>query len=207
MSAQVVTTGGVVPRAHPGLQRAVMVAALGTGAYLAALDVSIVNAVLPVVAEAFGTDLSAIEWVVTTYLLVQSALMLTVGRLGDLWGHKKVYLLGLAVFGLSSVVCGLATSTPWLIAGRAVQAIGASAIFTNLAAILTHAFTPEQRGRAVGVQATIVYVGLATGAPLGGVADRRAGLAVGVHREHPLRAGGAAARRGRGAGGRPDGAA
>ena len=145
-----------------------MVAALGLGAYLAALDVSIVNAVLPVMAEAFGTDLSAIEWVVTTYLLVQSALMLTVGRLGDLWGHKKVYLLGLAVFGLSSVVCGLATSTPWLIVGRAVQAVGASAIFTNLAAILTHAFPPEQRGRAVGVQATIVYVGLATGAPLGG---------------------------------------
>ena len=89
-------------------------------------------------------------------------------RLGDLWGHKTVYLLGLAVLVLSSAACGLATSTPLLVAGRAIQAIGASMIFANLAVIMLHVFPPEERGRAVGIQATIVYVGLATGAPLGG---------------------------------------
>ena len=85
------------------------------------------------------------------------------GRLGDLWGHKTVYLLGLAVLVLSSAACGLATSTPHLVAGRAIQAIGASMIFANLAVIMLHVFPPEERGRAVGIQATIVYVGLATG--------------------------------------------
>jgi len=151
-----------------GVPRAVIVIALAFGAYMAALDNSIVNAVLPVVAESFKTDLASIGWVVTTYLLVQSALLLTFGRLGDMWGHKKVYLLGLGVFVVSSALCRLAPSTPVLVAGRAVQAIGASMIVANLAAILTSVFPPEQRGRAVGIQATIVYVGLATGAPLGG---------------------------------------
>jgi EmrB/QacA subfamily drug resistance transporter len=91
-----------------------------------------------------------------------------VGRLADIWGHKRVYLFGLAVFILSSVACGLATSTPSLVAGRAVQAVGASMIFASLTVLLTHVFPSDQRGRAVGVQATIVYVGLASGAPLGG---------------------------------------
>jgi EmrB/QacA subfamily drug resistance transporter len=168
MSAGVISRTRAAAGERPGLGRAAIVAALGVGIYLAALDISVVNAILPVVAEAFGTDLSAIEWVVTIYLLVQSALLLMVGRLGDLWGHKKLYLLGLGIFVLSSAVCGLATSTPFLVAGRAIQAIGASMIFTNLAVIMLRVFPPEQRGRAVGIQATIVYVGLATGAPLGG---------------------------------------
>jgi EmrB/QacA subfamily drug resistance transporter len=160
--------GRLARRERPALRRAVVVAALGLGAYLAALDNSVVNAILPVVAAAFGTDLAAIEWVVTIYLLVQSTIMLAVGRLGDIWGHKRVYLLGLGIFVFSSAVCGLATSTPFLVAGRAIQAVGASMIFANLAAILTDVYPPEQRGRAVGVQATIIYAGLATGAPLGG---------------------------------------
>jgi EmrB/QacA subfamily drug resistance transporter len=85
-----------------------------------------------------------------------------------MWGHKRVYLVGLGVFVASSAVCGTVSSTPYLVAARAVQAIGASMIVANLAAILTSVFPPEQRGRAVGIQATIVYIGLATGAPLGG---------------------------------------
>jgi EmrB/QacA subfamily drug resistance transporter len=168
MSAAAIARAQAAARMQPGVQRTVVVAALGVGIYLAALDISIVNAILPVVADAFATDLSAIQWVVTSYLLVQSALLLAVGRLADIWGHKRVYLLGLAVFVMSSVICGLATSTPFLVAGRAIQALGASLIFASLTVILTHVFPSDQRGRAVGVQATIVYVGLATGAPLGG---------------------------------------
>lgn len=168
MSAGVISSNRVTAPERPGLRRAGVVAALGLGIYLAALDISIVNAILPVVADAFETDLSAIQWVATVYLLVQSALLLAVGRLGDLWGHKKVYLLGLTLFVLSSVVCGLATSTPFLVAGRAIQAIGASMLFANLTVIMLRVYPPEQRGRAIGIQATIVYVGLATGAPLGG---------------------------------------
>jgi EmrB/QacA subfamily drug resistance transporter len=168
MSASVISRPCALHEARAGLPRWLIVAALALGAYMAALDSSIVNAVLPVVAAAFGADVSAIEWVVTSYLLVQSALLLAFGRLGDMWGHKRVYLFGLGVFVLSSAVCGTATSTPFLVAARAVQAIGASMMVSNLAAILTAVFPPEQRGRAVGIQATIVYIGLATGAPLGG---------------------------------------
>ncbi len=168
MTVQAIADGGVGAHERAGLRRNVIVAALALGVFLAALDNSIVNAILPVVAAAFGTDLTAIEWAVTVYLLVQSAIMLAVGRLGDMWGHRNVYLLGMGVFVVASAVCGLATSTQFLVAGRAIQAIGASMIFANLAAILTDVFPPEQRGRAVGIQATIVYAGLATGAPLGG---------------------------------------
>lgn len=167
------TAGALLGRAaatdeRAELPRGVIVAALSLGVYIAALDNSIVNAVLPVVADAFNTDLASIEWVVTSYLLVQSALFLTFGRLGDLWGHKRVYLAGLAIFVASSALCGLAPSTMFMVAARALQAVGASMMIANLAAILTSVFPPEQRGRAVGIQATIVYVGLATGAPLGG---------------------------------------
>ncbi len=158
-------------RAAPGvsrLGRVATVGALAVGAYMAALDNSIVNAVLPVVAQAFNTDLSAVEWVVTTYLLVQGALLLTFGRLGDLWGHKRVYMIGLTAFVTSSVLCGLAPATPFLVAARALQAVGASMVVSNMAAIITRIFPPEQRGRALGTQATTVYLGIATGAPLGG---------------------------------------
>src|SRR3954468_21795557 len=168
MTAETVAGRPAATSERAGLPRGVVVAALAFGAYMAALDNSIVNAVLPVVADSFKTDLTSIEWVVTIYLLVQSALLLTFGRLGDMWGHKRVYLVGLAVFVTSSAICGLAPGTSVLVASRAVQAIGASMIVANLAAILTSVFPPEQRGRAVGIQATIVYVGLATGAPLGG---------------------------------------
>jgi EmrB/QacA subfamily drug resistance transporter len=173
MTAEVIARGQAAEheRAHnerAGFGRNVVVAALGVAVYMAALDISIVNAVLPVIAEAFGTDLSSIEWVVTSYLLVQSTLMLTFGRLGDLWGHKRVYLLGLGIFVASSLLCGFAGSTPALVGARVLQALGASMIFANLPAILIGAFPPEQRGRAVGIQATIIYVGLASGAPLGG---------------------------------------
>jgi hypothetical protein len=84
MTADTMLGRHAATEARAGLPRAVVVVALAFGAYMAALDNSIVNAVLPVVADSFKTDLAAIEWVVTTYLLVQSALLLTFGRLGDL---------------------------------------------------------------------------------------------------------------------------
>src|SRR4051812_1204699 len=168
MTVRALVEGGVAAHERAGLRRNVVVAALALGAFLGALDNSIVNAILPVVSAAFGTDLSAIEWAITVYLLVQSAIMLAVGRLGDLWGHRTVYLIGMAIFVVASGVCGMATSTQFLVVGRAIQAIGASMIFANLAAILTDVYPSEQRGRAVGLQTTIVYAGLATGGPLGG---------------------------------------
>src|SRR5215813_11016107 len=76
--------------------------AVGVGAYMSALDNSIVNAILPILTQAFGTDVATIEWVVTVYLLVQSGLLLSFGRLGDMRGHKRVYALGFVLFVLAS---------------------------------------------------------------------------------------------------------
>src|SRR3954451_5547289 len=135
-------------RAAPRVSRLGRIATVGSlavGTYMAALDNSIVNAVLPVVSEAFNTDLSSVEWVVTTYLLMQGALLLTFGRLGDLWGHKRVYMIGLAAFVTSSLLCGIAPSTAFLVAARALQAVGASMVVSNMAPILTRVFPPEQR--------------------------------------------------------------
>lgn len=148
--------------------RWMVLAAVAVGAYMSALDNSIVNAILPILTHDFGVDVATIEWVVTTYLLVQTGLTLSFGRLGDMRGHRLVYSWGFAVFVLSSALCGLAPSPWFLVAARGLQAVGAAMIIANAAAILTYTFPPAQRGRVLGWQATAVYLGVATGPPLGG---------------------------------------
>ncbi|MGE5708449.1 MAG: MFS transporter [Bacteroidota bacterium] len=142
--------------------------AIGIGSFLSTLSTSIVNAVLPVIGQEFQADLMTIQWVITIFLLVISGLLLGFGRLGDLHGHRRVYLSGLFLFALGSALCALAPTVPVLIAFRALQAIGAAMLFSNGPAILTRSFPPEERGKALGMQATLTYLGLMTGPPLGG---------------------------------------
>lgn len=166
----------VVHRGAETLQPAVVTArsrwgvllAIGLGTFMSALDGSVVNITLPVVRQSFGASVAAVEWVVTVYLLVVSGLLLSVGRLGDLRGHRRVYTAGFLIFLLGSVLCGLAPSAGFLIAARGVQAVGASMLFANSPAILTKSFPPEMRGRALGLQATMTYLGLTVGPSLGG---------------------------------------
>ena len=145
-----------------------VLAAIGIGTYMSALDTSVVNTVLPVVTEYFKTSVATIEWVVTTYLLVVSGLLLSVGRLGDMRGNKNTYVTGFVIFVLGSASCGLSPAPVYLILSRAFQAIGAAMLFANSPAILTKAFPPEQRGQALGLQGTMTYLGLTTGPFLGG---------------------------------------
>jgi len=142
--------------------------AVGVGTFMSALDGSVVNTVLPVVNHAFGSGVATIEWVVTIYLLVVSGMLLSFGRLGDLHGHKPVYCSGFGIFVLGSVLCGMAPTVTALIFFRALQALGAAMLFANSPAILTQNFPAEQRGRALGLQATMTYVGLTVGPSLGG---------------------------------------
>lgn len=135
---------------------------------MSALDTSVVNTVLPVISRSFGTDVALIEWVVTVYLLVVSGLLLSFGRLGDLRGHKPVYLLGFVIFTLSSALCGISPSAQVLIAFRGLQAIGATMLAANSPAILTKNFPASQRGQALGLQATMTYLGLTVAPSLGG---------------------------------------
>jgi EmrB/QacA subfamily drug resistance transporter len=142
--------------------------AVGIGTFMSALDGSVVNTILPVIRDYFGSDVETIEWVVTVYLLVVSGLLLSLGRLGDLRGNKAVYLWGFVIFVFGSALSGLSSAPVYLIAARAFQALGAAMLFANSPAILTKTFPASQRGQALGLQGTMTYLGLTTGPFLGG---------------------------------------
>jgi EmrB/QacA subfamily drug resistance transporter len=142
--------------------------AIGVGSFMSALDGSVANTVLPLISTAFGSSVAQIEWVVTVYLLVVSSLLLTFGRLGDMRGQKTVYLTGFALFTIGSGLCALSASAGALIAARGFQALGAAMLFASAPAILTKTFAASERGRALGLQAMMTYLGLTVGPSLGG---------------------------------------
>jgi EmrB/QacA subfamily drug resistance transporter len=168
MSLRLQPSGAQARQPTGALDRLTTLAAVGVGAYMSALGGSIVNSILPVVTRAFDSDVAQIEWVITAYLLVQGGLLLSFGRLGDLRGHKFIYIWGFVAFLASSALCGLAPSLGFLVGSRALQAVGAAMLIANSPAILTHTFPPAQRGRVLGMQGTMVYLGLASGPPIGG---------------------------------------
>lgn len=149
-------------------QKWLVLVAIGASTFMSALDTSVVNTVLPVINDAFGSNIATVEWVVSIYLLVVSGLLLSFGRLGDMRGHKPVFLIGFAIFILSSALCGLAPSIELLIAFRGLQALGSAMLAANSPAILTKNFPPSQRGQALGLQATMTYLGLTAAPSLGG---------------------------------------
>lgn len=142
--------------------------AVGIGTFMSALDSSVVNTILPVIRDYFGSNVALVEWTVVIYLLVVSSLLLSFGRFGDLRGHKASYLAGFVIFVVASAACGAAPSVGFLVAARAVEALGAAMLFANSPAILTKSFPPSQRGQALGLQATMTYLGLTVGPALGG---------------------------------------
>ncbi len=138
-------------------------------AFMTALSISIVNIALPGISEYFGTTLHDVEWVVLIFLLLMSSLLLTFGRLGDMFGHKKVYLCGFAVFTIFSLLTSLAPNILSLIILRGMQAIGASMIVAVVQAIIADSFAPNERGKAIGINAVFVSIGLAAGPSIGGL--------------------------------------
>ncbi|MDD5467260.1 MAG: MFS transporter [Anaerolineales bacterium] len=142
--------------------------AIGAGTFMTALDTSVVNTVLPIIRDNFSTDVATVEWVVIVYLLSVSGLLPIFGRLGDIRGHKQIYLSGFGLFILSSLLCALSWSVQMLVAFRGLQALGAAMLSSNSPAILTKSFPSNQRGQALGMQATMTYLGLVAGPALGG---------------------------------------
>lgn len=118
-----------------------------TGTFMATLDSSIVNVALPAITAKLGSDISAAQWIVTAYLLVISSLLPVFGRSGDMYGQRRVYTTGVAVFTISSIVCGYSVSILMLIVSRIVQAVGASMMMANGPAIIVLTFKPQERGR------------------------------------------------------------
>lgn len=159
--------------APPGKERAdkwVVFAIVATGVFMATLDSSIVNISLPAIATYFGVGLSgAVEWVIIAYLVVVAATLLSIGRLADLVGRKGIWATGLVVFTIGSALCGAAPSLGFLIAARAFQGLGGSLVMAISPAMLTSAFPGAERGRALGLNALIVALGVSAGPTLGGV--------------------------------------
>jgi EmrB/QacA subfamily drug resistance transporter len=146
-----------------------VMAAVAAGIFLATIDGSIVNVALPTLVAELGTDFAAVQWVVLSYLLTITALLAIVGRLGDMFGKKPIYTSGFIVFTLGSLLCALAPTVGWLIAARILQGVGAAFILALGLAIVTEAFPPSERGRALGVGGSIVSIGIVTGPTLGGL--------------------------------------
>jgi EmrB/QacA subfamily drug resistance transporter len=142
--------------------------AVGIGTFMTALDGSVVNTILPLLRNSLKTNVAGSEWVVSIYLLTLSGMLLGFGRLGDLHGHKTIYLAGFGIFVISSALCGLAPSIELLVLFRLLQAIGAAMLAANSPAILTKNFPARQRGQALGMAATMTYLGLTVGPSLGG---------------------------------------
>ena len=138
------------------------------GVYMSTLDASIVNISLPTITQSFNAQLKMVAWVVTAYLIVITGCLLIMGRLTDLFGQRRIYLLGFSTFTLGSGLCGLSPSIQFLIGSRILQGLGASALMASGPAILTTAFPEERRGQALGIIGSVVSAGFLTGPILGG---------------------------------------
>ncbi|AFA47184.1 MFS transporter [Acetobacterium woodii] len=137
--------------------------------FMATLDSSIVNVALPQMARVLDVDTSQIQLVVTSYLIVIMGVILIFGKLGDMLGKTKIFIFGIALFTLGSLLCGINSTFTLLIGGRIVQAIGAAATMANNQGIITQVFPSTERGKALGLTGTSVALGSLVGPGLGGI--------------------------------------
>src|SRR5436305_9761315 len=137
--------------------------------FMVMLDNTVVNVALPSIQRDLHASLSALEWTVNAYTLTFAVLMVTGGRLGDIFGRRRMFLFGVVVFGLSSLAIGFAPTDGFLVAFRAVQGVGAAFMMPATLSIITQAFPPEQRGTAIGTWAGVSALALAIGPVVGGL--------------------------------------
>lgn len=145
-----------------------VLAATVLGSALAAIDATVVGIALPAIGHDFKVGLGALQWVVTAYTLTLAGLLLIAGSLGDKFGRRRVFALGIAWFALASILCSVAPGAGTLIAARALQGIGAALLTPGSLAIISATFRAEDRGKAIGAWAGFSGVGTAIGPFLGG---------------------------------------
>ena len=133
------------------------------------------------------SDLSELEWIVTGYALTFASLMLVGGKVADAYGRRRIFVLGIVVFTLASLLCGLATSSEMLIAARVLQGAGAALMNPATLSIIAATFPPRQRGTAIGIWAGTSALALAIGPLVGGLITQHVGLELDLLRERPGR--------------------
>jgi DHA2 family methylenomycin A resistance protein-like MFS transporter len=149
--------------------RRLLLVAMCVGMFLVQLDVTVVNVALPQIADDLRTGISGQQWVVAGYTVVLASLLLAGGTIGDRYGHKRVVVTGLGVFGVASVICGLAPGVEVLVGGRALQGLGAALLLPGTLAVITRAFPDQaEQAHAVGIWAGVSALALPAGPLLGG---------------------------------------
>src|SRR5882762_1244043 len=141
---------------------------LTSGFFMILLDTTIVNVAIPAMSAGLNTTLDQILWVLNAYILVYAVLLITAGRLGDLYGQRNLFALGLAIFTLASALCGFAQDANQLIVARILQGVGGALLTPQTLAILTSLFPPERRGAAFGIWAGVAGLATLAGPTLGG---------------------------------------
>src|SRR5438477_2890616 len=138
------------------------------GFFMILLDTTIVNIAIPAISDKLGASLSDILWILNSYVLVYAVLLITAGRLGDLYGPKRLFLIGLVIFMLASAACGFAQTPDQLIIFRVVQGIGGALLTPQTLSVLTVIFPPEKRGAAFGIWGATAGVATIAGPVVGG---------------------------------------
>ena len=147
------------------------------GAFMALLDTTIVNVALPSIRTGLHTSSASLEWIVSGYALAYGLALVPGGRAGDRFGHKRLFLIGLTIFTLASVACGVSQTQGQIVAARIVQGLGAGLFFPAISATIQHSFTGPARSKAFGVLGAVIGVSTAMGPLLGGIII----AAVGAH--------------------------
>jgi EmrB/QacA subfamily drug resistance transporter len=143
-------------------------AAMCFALFMVMLDNTVTNVALPSIQRDFGASLSALEWTINAYTLTFAVLLVTGGRLGDIFGRRRVFLIGVVAFAVASAMIGFAPGEGTLVAFRALQGIGAALMMPATLSIITNAFPPHERGKAIGTWAGVSAIALAAGPLVGG---------------------------------------
>lgn len=143
-------------------------AAMCFALFMVMLDNTVTNVALPSIQRDFDASLSSLEWTINAYTLSLAVLLVTGGRLGDIFGRRRMFLAGVVIFGIASATIGVAPSEGLLVAFRAVQGVGAALMMPGTLSIITQAFPAQERGKAIGTWAGVSAIALAVGPLVGG---------------------------------------
>lgn len=159
----------VSPRSGGLLRKWWPLVAICLGTFMLLIDVTIVNVTLPSIASSLGASFTSLQWVIDSYALALAALLMVSGSIADRLGRRRVYLVGLVVFALASLACGVAPNSAFLVAARGVQGIGGAAMFATTTALIVTSYSGRDRGVAFGVWGATSGAAAAAGPLLGGL--------------------------------------